>query len=109
MAINLAGGTHGFAVVSRSARWSADVGSGHAVDGALVAPFPGAIAEITVAVGDVVEEGQTLVVLEAMKMLHPLAASGRGTIAEVRAVVGDQVESHAVLITFEAPSSPESD
>ena len=109
VAVNLAGGTHGYAVVSRSARWSADLGSGHVVEGALVAPFPGAIAEVMVGVGDVVEEGQTLVVLEAMKMLHPLAASGRGTVAEVRTTVGDQVESHAVLITFESPPSPETD
>ncbi len=106
VAINVDGGTHGYAVVSRSQRWSAAAGVGHAVDGALVAPFPGAIAEVNVAAGDVVEVGQTLVVLEAMKMLHPLVADGNGTVAEVRAVVGTQVESHAVLITFVPSESP---
>jgi 3-methylcrotonyl-CoA carboxylase alpha subunit len=105
VAVNIDGATHGYRVVPRSARWSAIVGSGHAVEGALVAPFPGAVAEVTVAVGDDVSEGQTLVVLEAMKMLHPLPASGDGTVAEVRVRPGDQVESHAVLLTFEPPAA----
>jgi biotin carboxyl carrier protein len=83
-------------------------GAGAADASALVAPFPATVTEVAVAVGDVVAEGQTVVVIEAMKMLHTMAASGRGTVAEVRVGPGDQVESSAVLVSF-APEPGDND
>lgn len=71
------------------------------VEGGCLAPMPGKIIAVPVAVGDSVSAGQTLVVLEAMKMEHPLTAPDDGVVAEVRVDVGDQVDTDAVLIVLE--------
>jgi acetyl/propionyl-CoA carboxylase alpha subunit len=68
---------------------------------AVVAPFPALVAEVHVRPGDAVRAGQVVIVLEAMKILHSLAASGDGVVASVRVVPGEQVASRDVLITFE--------
>ena len=70
-------------------------------DGRLVAPMPGAVLAVNVAAGDVVAEGQTVGVLEAMKMELALKAPFAGTVAEVDAVVGKQVALGAVLFVIE--------
>ncbi|MEZ4234903.1 MAG: biotin carboxylase N-terminal domain-containing protein [Myxococcota bacterium] len=69
--------------------------------GACVAPTPGKVAAVEVAVGDAVEAGQRLVVLEAMKMEHPVVASEAGTVAEIRVEVGQQVDEGALLVRIE--------
>ncbi len=69
--------------------------------GGLVAPMPGKVIEIRVAVGDAVRAGETLVVLEAMKMEHPMSAPEDGVVAEVRVAVGDQVQNGALLLVVE--------
>jgi len=51
-----------------------------------------------VAAGDVVAEGDALVVLEAMKMEHTLRASGGGTVNDVLCTVGQQVDVGDLLI-----------
>lgn len=68
--------------------------------GEVKASMDGAIIEVMVAAGDVVEPGQTLVVLEAMKMEHPLKAAVAGTIALVSTSVGEQVKSRQLLVTI---------
>ena len=50
---------------------------------------------------DRVSAGQTLVVLEAMKMEHHMAAPADGVVAEVRVAAGTQVENGALLLVFE--------
>ena len=67
-------------------------------EGGMTAPMPGKILEILCSVGDQVETGQTLIVMEAMKMEHRIAANGSGTIAEIHYDIGDQVDSGAALI-----------
>ena len=67
-------------------------------EGGMTAPMPGKILEILCNVGDQVETGQTLIVMEAMKMEHRIAANGPGTIAEIHYDIGDQVDSGAALI-----------
>jgi biotin carboxyl carrier protein len=62
------------------------------------APLPGAIAKVLVAAGDVVAEGDVLVVLEAMKMEHTLRASGWGTVSDVLCAVGQQVDVGDLLV-----------
>jgi acetyl/propionyl-CoA carboxylase alpha subunit len=67
-------------------------------DGSLLAPMPGTVLAIDVAVGDRVVEGQRLGVLEAMKMELALTAPFDGTVAAVGAATGDQVQLKQLLI-----------
>ena len=69
--------------------------------GALSAPMPGTLLAVDVAVGDEVEEGQRLGVLEAMKMELALRAPFAGTVATVGAVLGAQVAMGATLFEVE--------
>jgi acetyl-CoA/propionyl-CoA carboxylase biotin carboxyl carrier protein len=66
--------------------------------GPLVAPLPGTVADVAVAAGEAVEAGQTLMVVEAMKMRHPVTAPRAGRVAAVHAAVGEQVAIQQPLI-----------
>ncbi|NLV56678.1 MAG: acetyl/propionyl-CoA carboxylase subunit alpha, partial [Acidimicrobiales bacterium] len=68
-----------------------------AVAGSLLAPLPGAVARVAVAVGDRVVAGQPLLWLEAMKVQHEVAAPIDGTVVELPVGPGDQVDKGAVL------------
>jgi propionyl-CoA carboxylase alpha chain len=70
-------------------------------DAGFVAPMPGVVLDVRCAAGDHVDAGQTLVVLEAMKMEHRMNAPADGVVAEVRVTAGQQVENGAVLLVFE--------
>ncbi len=63
-----------------------------------LAPMPGRIVLIKTQVGDHVEQGQELLVMEAMKMELTLKAPCAGTVAEVRVAAGDFVEADAALV-----------
>jgi propionyl-CoA carboxylase alpha chain len=65
--------------------------------GSLVAPMPGTVVRVGVAVGDVVTQGQPLLWLEAMKMEHTIAAPADGVVGELKVAAGQQVEVGAVL------------
>lgn len=67
----------------------------------LRAAMPGVVVDVAVAVGDVVEEGQTLVVLEAMKMQNPLAAESAGAVTKILVEVGQAVAAGALLAEIE--------
>jgi propionyl-CoA carboxylase alpha chain len=71
--------------------------------GSLLAPMPGSVVAVNAQVGDVVEEGQPLLVLEAMKMQHTIAAPHAGTVTELDVAVGDQVDGGAVLVVVDSP------
>jgi geranyl-CoA carboxylase alpha subunit len=68
----------------------------------VLASMDGGMVDVMVKVGDVVNVGQTLAVLEAMKMEHPLKAGIAGTIAEVLVQAGDQVKGRQKLIQIVA-------
>ncbi|MES2032799.1 MAG: acetyl/propionyl/methylcrotonyl-CoA carboxylase subunit alpha [Pseudomonadota bacterium] len=70
-------------------------------DGAILSPMPGKIVSVSVKAGDTVVKGQTLLVLEAMKMEHALAAPFDGVVAELTAVAGGQVSEGVVLARLE--------
>ncbi len=78
-------------------------------EGSLLAPMPGSVVGVRVEVGDQVVEGQTLVVMEAMKMQHTVAAPYAGTVTELPASEGQQVEAGAVLAVVTAPEATEGD
>lgn len=67
------------------------------VPGTLLAPTPGTVTAVLVAIGDAVRAGQPLVTLEAMKMAHTVSAPDDGVVSELRVVVGDAVEAGALL------------
>jgi len=69
--------------------------------GALASPMPGAVLEVRVAEGDRVEAGQVLLLVEAMKMEHPITAPGPGTVIAVHVADGDAVEAGAALVEYE--------
>jgi propionyl-CoA carboxylase alpha chain/3-methylcrotonyl-CoA carboxylase alpha subunit len=71
-------------------------------DGAVLSPMPGKIVSVSVKAGDTVVKGQTLLVLEAMKMEHALAAPFDGVVAELSAEAGGQVSEGVVLVKLEA-------
>ncbi len=66
--------------------------------GAVVAPMPGKIVRVLVAVGDAVEPGQPLVVLEAMKMETTLRAEVAGTVGAVAVAAEQTVDAGALLV-----------
>jgi len=69
---------------------------------AVLAPMPGKIVSVHTEVGARVKKGQALVVLEAMKMEHTLAAPRDAVVASLSAGAGDQVDEGAAVVTFEA-------
>jgi acetyl-CoA carboxylase biotin carboxylase subunit len=68
------------------------------IAGGCVAPMTGLVRQVNVSVGDRVDEGSLLLVLEAMKMEHPMTAQCAGVVEEVRVEVGQMVDPDDVLI-----------
>jgi biotin carboxyl carrier protein len=64
------------------------------------APIPGVIIEINVESGDIVEYGQELCVLEAMKMKNSIRAGKPGTIDKIQVTVGEKVSQSQVLMEY---------
>ena len=95
-------------VVHRGQRWvweRPDPFGDHAAaagDGTLLAPMPGTVLAVHVTEGQDVAEGETLGVMEAMKMELALKAPFAGTVTSVGASVGDLVKLGAALFTVEA-------
>ncbi len=68
---------------------------------ALRSPLPGTIIEIVAKVGDEVKEGDTLVILEAMKMDNNLIAEKNGKVKAILVAEGETVKENTPLVTFE--------
>jgi 3-methylcrotonyl-CoA carboxylase alpha subunit len=77
---------------------AATAGEAAAGDGAILAPMPGRIITVNVAVGETVAKGQKLVTLEAMKMEHGLVAAFDGVIEELPFEQGAQVQEGMLLV-----------
>ena len=71
-----------------------------AADG-VVSPIQGAILAVRAKPGQVVEAGQVLFIIEAMKMENEVIAPHAGTLAEVRAALGQVIEAGMVLATYQ--------
>jgi len=91
----------------RSRQIEALTGQGRkaAVGGVVKAPMPGLVVRVEVSEGQVVEVGEGLVVVEAMKMENELRASHAGVVKQIHVSAGQRVEKGAPLVTLSAPSS----
>jgi propionyl-CoA carboxylase alpha chain len=69
--------------------------------GSLLAPMPGTVTRVAVAVGDTVTAGDPILWLEAMKMQHRINAPADGTVAELPVQQGHQVDVGAVLAVLD--------
>ena len=89
---------------AKPAKKSARAASGGAAvggSGNVEVPMQGTIVKVLVAVGDAVEAGQAVVVLEAMKMENQIAAEKAGTVKEIKVKAGDTVGAGDVVIVIE--------
>jgi propionyl-CoA carboxylase alpha chain len=90
-------GTVAFEVVPRF-----DAPGVEAVAGGLTAPMPGVVIDIRVSPGQHVDVGETLIVMEAMKMEHVISAPSTGIVHSILVTIGQQVDNGAVLLTMES-------
>ncbi|MES2297205.1 MAG: acetyl/propionyl/methylcrotonyl-CoA carboxylase subunit alpha [Pseudomonadota bacterium] len=80
----------------------AHAGELEAAGGRLTAPMPGKVVAVMVNKGQEVKKGEPLVIMEAMKMEHTIAAPSDGLVEDVLYQVGDQVADGAPLLAFKA-------
>ena len=85
-------------------RWRPNFGEEVGIGGgaSFTAPMHGTIVEVLVARGDAVEAGETIVIMEAMKMEHAIKAPVAGTVTEIFFGKGELVDGGSELLTFEA-------
>jgi len=95
--------THEIEVVdaeSRYIRSRNDVAGGH-ISNIIRSPMPGKIVKILVAEGDIVEAGQTVIIVSAMKMESEFKAAKPGIVSEIPVKEGDTVDGNQVLVVIE--------
>jgi biotin carboxyl carrier protein len=80
---------------------SRKLGTGAEGDNNISSPMPGKVVKIPVKVGDRVESGQTLIVVEAMKMQSEFKATAKRTVREILVKEGDTVNAHQVMMKLE--------
>ncbi len=98
-------GAYEFSLVDPRRALLSGTGGAGAGGGLLASPMPGKIVKLLVKVGDQVQEGQTLLVMEAMKMQNELKTNTTGTVATVHVQEGATVETGMPLITVVAPEA----
>jgi acetyl/propionyl-CoA carboxylase alpha subunit len=101
--VQVAGETHDVRIVDERTHRLAGLRGAHgayAGEVVLRAPMPGVIVEVPVRNSDVVDKGQTLVVLESMKMHNEFKAPRAGLVHSVRVAKGQRIEKSAVMLTL---------
>ena len=89
----------GHSALTEADRFPDPAAAAHA--GSLLAPMPGTVVRVDAAVGDHVEAGAVILVIEAMKMEHAIHAPAAGIVTELPITVGTQVDSGSVLAVLE--------
>ena len=77
--------------------------AGGSMGGEITAPMPGKVVKVLVGVGEMVEPGQAVVVVEAMKMENELCADGGGEVVDVAVTEGQNVDGGTVVLRIGAP------
>jgi biotin carboxyl carrier protein len=85
---------------TRSIREMTGAGAGPTGPVPVKAPMPGLMVKVEVEVGDIVEAGQGVAIVEAMKMENELKAQGPGKVHAIHVAEGDTVEKDQVLVDF---------
>jgi acetyl-CoA/propionyl-CoA carboxylase biotin carboxyl carrier protein len=98
---SLGGGGGAAPKAAKSKKRSGGGGVAQAASGSVAVPMQGTIVKIQVAVGDAVEVGTPLLVLEAMKMENQVNSTVAGTVKEVRIAEGDAVSANDIVIIIE--------
>ena len=93
--LHLNGKTHAIGRVDPAERLAGN--DGGAVDDRVIAPMPGVVVSVNAKPGDQVEEGQTLLVIESMKLETSLTAPRDGVVAEIPFAAGDSFGLKAIL------------
>lgn len=104
IAVHLNGKTHHAQIMDKVDQMVEEMGltiSNKKVSGDITAPMPGLILDIAVKAGDTVAEGDTLLILEAMKMENVIKAEAEATVTNVLLAVGDTVEKNQLIIEME--------
>ncbi|MGB1441981.1 MAG: acetyl-CoA carboxylase biotin carboxyl carrier protein subunit, partial [Candidatus Puniceispirillaceae bacterium] len=76
-------------------------------DAQVAAPMPGLLTNIMVAVGDIVQAGQNVAIIEAMKMENTLTAGMKGRVVSIMPKIGDSLNVDDVIIELEAVGDDE--
>ena len=82
-------------------RFKKSVDQANLSDGDLTSPMPGQVLKLFIQSGDSVKEGQTLCVVEAMKMEHSLKSPFSGTVSQINCSEGQSVSLGDLLISIE--------
>lgn len=85
-------------------RQRSGAGTSGAAPGAITSPMPGNLIKVMVQEGDTVEEGQALVIVEAMKMENEITSPLDGTVKEIKVAPQQAVEKGETLLTIEPTS-----
>jgi len=85
---------------ARFAKLARRDGAGHKKLKRVKSPMPGVVVEVRVEPGAEVEQGQVLLILEAMKMQNEIRAEGQGVVKSVPVSAGDSVAAGALLVQF---------
>ena len=102
--VNTFAKTFNVEVIDAESKYISNRNKGTEVEGSnqIVSPMPGKIVKIPVNVGDTVTTGQTLIVVEAMKMQSEFKATGDKIVQAILVKEGDTVDSHQVMIKLES-------
>ena len=96
---------HGVPYQLKSCLHDPQQGADAAGSGQIRAPMDGAVVDLLCESGQSVSKGDTLAVVEAMKMEHPLKADRDGVVGQIHVALGDQVKTRHLMIEISEPES----
>lgn len=101
--VNTFAKTFNVEVIDAESKYISNRNKGMAVEGSnqIVSPMPGKVVKIPVKAGDMVVTGQTLIVVEAMKMQSEFKATGDKIVQAILVKEGDTVDSHQIMIKLD--------